>query len=1071
MTVHSAATTVDSLAQVSHPNLLLNAEELAQVQEKIRQYSWAAALFEKAKMLAEQAVAGGDEQALREVALCYALTGEARYGEATRTLLLAIAHRLLPWLEHIESAPNRDDLVWIPMGMYAWVYDLSYPIYADDERVLLEYWLRLAGQKIIAGEKVWTTSRNLVFNKHIAVGLLGYCLGDAELIEWGINDPGTASPPFYVTWGGGGLTQVLDTFIRDGYFWGETPIYALHYDIWGMLALAEAARHYDGADLYHHVSPVTGASIKSLLDGYIRMGYPLERTGIGHGSVRMATYGDGSTCCSVHGVQGDTFLAEGQYRDTRDAGIFYGALEIAYKRYQDPGYAWLLSLNPARDARVVYGGSPWGFLALTHGEPLPEELTPPSAPCGVYPEQGFTMLRADETPAYWTSGALAAVLLLGKYVGHGHADYYSLIVHGKGRLLYPDVNVVQYEAGHLGWTHDGIAHSTLLVDGQSPTHGPFTTRQDFTPEVKFFAISGTAFAGVAQTRAVLMTQDYLADIFQAEDTQGEERTFDWALHGFGRLYPGHPSAYRPTDALVPYYWSVAREHGRRTDAGWQMDWLQRTAGVREGVQFGPEWFEQEAGVRLRMLGAPDTEVYYGEGGLVNGPPNFRVEGNPEGAVPMVVARRRAATATFAAVHEPYEGAARLRQITRVAETPHALAMAVSGPDYTDYLLVAFDEHEHTLTGADGECFTFSNYGYLHFNANHAAIHGEVTAFRVARALVKAEGEVFINDQRTILLVDGDFISIGMNSTALTPLAACDTVDPLEEAAWLHGWTLPDEVHLSAEGDCPARDIALHLRCVGAGIVQGRLRVAAPAALQVEPPFIDIPPLGEGEERVITLTVRASEQATTGLYTLKLVAEEGLQAAPIAVPVSVGVVLSLDRRVPHDMQTVIRAPGYTMKLDHSTGMPSWILDADGQRRYALGNFHTPLLELTNLADGKASGPCGGVWIDDNRLTCLTGPRVAFTVHEDCIVIALAGMPSPDAKWTLTLNNFLDINPPLRTSTATAEISFYPPDYHRQGLLVIAPPRPPDYTGDGFPLQHGEELVLKFAIEDEYHRLTS
>jgi hypothetical protein len=36
--------------------------------------------------------------------------------------------------------------------------------------------------------------------------------------------------------------------IRDGHFWAEAPIYALVYDVHSMLALAEAARHYDGTD-------------------------------------------------------------------------------------------------------------------------------------------------------------------------------------------------------------------------------------------------------------------------------------------------------------------------------------------------------------------------------------------------------------------------------------------------------------------------------------------------------------------------------------------------------------------------------------------------------------------------------------------------------------------------------------------------------------------------------------------------------------------------------------------------------------------------------------------------------
>src|SRR5262249_45929363 len=156
--------------------------------------------------------------------------------------------------------------------------------------------------------------------------------------------------------------------------------------------------------------------------------------------------------------------------------------------------------------------------------------------------------------------------------------YYGIVLHAKGRLLYPDLNVTQYEPSYLNWTREGICHNTLLVDHESPAPGPFTTRSEFTPEVKFFAISGTAYKGTTQTRALLLAPEYLADFFQAGPApgaavgQGEvehptrcnngiargplpeqqvprPHVFDWVLHGLGKLYPGNPGAYRPTNAL------------------------------------------------------------------------------------------------------------------------------------------------------------------------------------------------------------------------------------------------------------------------------------------------------------------------------------------------------------------------------------------------------------------------------------------------------------------------------------------------------------------------------------------
>jgi hypothetical protein len=414
-----------------------------------------------------------------------------------------------------------------------------------------------------------------------------------------------------------------------------------------------------------------------------------------------------------------------------------GELEIAYKRYQDPGYAWIISLNRKRDTYIGSAGQGhvrpiWGYAALTHGDPLPEKLTPPAAPCGVYPSQGFAMLRSDESPRYWTGGGLAAVLRLGALVGHGHKDYFHLILHGKGRLLYPDLNIIQYEPTWLNWTHEGIAHNTLLVDQQSPKPNPFTTRHDFGPGAKFFALTGSAFKGVTQTRALLMTGEYLADIFHAADTAKRPRTFDWTLHGLGRLHPGNPGAYQPSSALVPHYWWIDHERGRTTGNTWQADWIQKSAGVAPGVQrFGKEWFAQTVGVRLTMLGVPGTEVYHGDGPLTDGPPYHRIDGDPEGASPLVVARRKAAAVTFSAVHEPYEKRPAIHKVSRIQETDSGAGMVVAGEGFSDRVLVAFaPDKEQTLRGPDGEAFTFADYGYVRVAGARVTVRGPVKAFRL-----------------------------------------------------------------------------------------------------------------------------------------------------------------------------------------------------------------------------------------------------------------------------------------------------------------------------------------------------
>jgi len=1059
--------------RVAHPNLLLNRKEIEQIKVKVREQPWAARLLDRVKELAKN-----PGRNVRETALAYVLTGEKAYADRARHQLLHQARYMLPIYEKLDLKVQPEFGAWTSWSTYAWAYDLTWETFSQKERELVERWLRIACKTVIDGEKLRTTTPNLVFGKHFNVGLVGYCLGDKELIDWALNDPGAHGPHR------GGFYPVLDSMINDGFFWGETPIYALHYDVHAMLALAEAARHYDGTDLYSHVSKRSGGSIRSLLDGYIRLGYPLERTGVGRGAIRLATYGDGSTSYGPSGTLWETFLAPGD--------LFPGCLEIAYTRYRDPAYAWLLGLNEQRDARVEYGRAVWGYIALTHGEPLPENPTPPSAPSGVYPSQGFAFLRADESPAYWTSGALAALLMLGKPIGHGHNDFYSLVLHGKGRLLYPDLNVIQYEPTYLNWTRQGIAHSTLLVDHHSPEGGPFTTRQDFNDDVKFLAIEGTAFKGVDQARALLLTREYLADVFRAADRAGRERTFDWALHGLGRLYPGNPAAYRPTNALVPYYWWVDNERGRETDCSWRTDWIQTCAGVTRGLQFGDAWFEQAVGVRMTMLGVEGTEVFCGDGPLTDGPPYHRIDGNPEGSAPMVVARRRAPASVFAAVHEPYQGRPSIRDVRRFAETGRAVAMVVRAADFADYVLCAFDQEQHTLASADGEAFTFSGYAYLRVAKGAAAGRGGLLGFRLKTERLGPKSELRIRGKKATLRREGEFAVFGsIQKKAAGGPGPTAKADPTEEAAWLHYWFEPEEVHLSATGPRSERDVAMHLRCVGGAEAGGVLRLVVPKGLSAEPQRLDVAPLAEGKERVVRLKVRATAGAANDLHRIRFVPEPGVRAAAATLPVSVGVVMKLERRVPRTAQFVVRAPGYTMAVDQFSGVSYYLLDADGHRRH--GRIHNTnfIFGIPGvLRQGKwcfqYRHPCRFVWARRDGLTVGCDgnyndhdARLGYTFHEDRIEIALIPPTNPTIEHTLWLGNFDALAPMRRVGqagpdrpAAVPEGFFFPHPAYREGLLLILPPKTePKSTGTAvnFPLRTGQKVVLRFIAEAELEKL--
>ena len=199
----TAAKAEQKSVAVQHPKLLLNQAEIDGIKIKVRDHPWAARLLDLVKAKAEK------DGAVTENALAYALTGEARYAANVRNRLLGEARDQMPHYEKIDVKAEPEWGRWSWWGATAWAYDLVYGTFTAEERVEVERWLRMAGRTIIAQEKIHTTTPNLVFCEHWRVGMIGYCLGDQELIEWALSDPGRHGPSR------GGFYPVMDMMTRD----------------------------------------------------------------------------------------------------------------------------------------------------------------------------------------------------------------------------------------------------------------------------------------------------------------------------------------------------------------------------------------------------------------------------------------------------------------------------------------------------------------------------------------------------------------------------------------------------------------------------------------------------------------------------------------------------------------------------------------------------------------------------------------------------------------------------------------------------------------------------------------
>jgi hypothetical protein len=192
-------------------------------------------------------------------------------------------------------------------------------------------------------------------------------------------------------------------------------------------------------------------------------------------------------------------------------------------------------------------------------------------------------------------------------------------------------------------------------------------------------------------------------------------------------------------------------------------------------QYTDEWFNARVGVRMTMLGEPGTAAYVGEG-LFNPVPNLREHGNPEGTIPLAMARRKTRTTCFAALHEPFNERPSL-VIRRVAQQPAAIGVCVTGSNFTDYACVAFgtedsrralapgsSDHDaapqpganaprlvdgmRTVTLTDAadpyQSFSFGDYGYLRVTQGGVIARGSWRSFRVAAPDAAPSGTLVLN---------------------------------------------------------------------------------------------------------------------------------------------------------------------------------------------------------------------------------------------------------------------------------------------------------------------------------------
>ena len=536
-------------------------------------------------------------------AWAYALTGNEKYARAVRWVLLWYADNYVRFKGGAEKKKGRRGFfldnplresyfVYNIPAAYDLVYD--YPGLSAEERRHIERDLlaQCAATLIAAPNKL----SNFQSWENAGIAAVGYCLADQRLIDYAINDAGN------------GFRRQMRDGVVDG-LWHEGSLAYHFFTLTALIKLAEAAR-INGTDIYRD------PGLKAMFYGPLTVAWP---------DGKVPRVGDDRS----NGID----LARGH--------AFYW--EIAFARYGDPIFAWLL--------HRTYGDGPrrdYVWLRADCPEKLPAASSPPPAPSSLLPTAGLCFLRSPKLAAMVKFGPAPA--------WHDHYDKLELCLWALGRELAIDPGMcAQYAFPERSWYRCPISHNCVVVDEQrySDCRGTATAFAGTGALQLFQGVLPEAYEGVniRRTVAVLAPSDTSGGaqpsplVLDLCEVSGGS-IHDWVFHVIGRfstplaLSPADPPPGKEWKTLPAVVRTTRRYHSDLTNG---YEYLKNVRSAVTSSSWEASWESQAGILRLVQVGdGKPTQVYAAEG--------LGYWGGPD--VPLVIARRRASRSIYCTAFEP-----------------------------------------------------------------------------------------------------------------------------------------------------------------------------------------------------------------------------------------------------------------------------------------------------------------------------------------------------------------------------------------------------------------------------------
>ncbi|MFW6170728.1 MAG: heparinase II/III domain-containing protein [Planctomycetota bacterium] len=568
--LETAKETLRLTQRPDHPNLFFSSAELERMREKVEEFDWARAVFERVKKNADRwltrefkpkvisgywwhhyncqdcgarlsmegphrhvcrhcdkvwdnetlyhvywsKVHGEHAQAARDLGLTYQITGEEKYARRAVEFLLWYADHYAEFSPADKGgkvvSQTLDECVWLLKMMSA--ADLAYPAMTREEARHIERDLILAGARYT--RKYRGGIHNIRCWHNAAWASAGYFVGDPELVEFARDAKN------------GFIDQMEQGVLEDG-MWYERSMGYHRYTVSAITYHLKAAMHA-GDDLYRM------PAVRKLLTFPLKIAFPnLVTPSLNDGGFNRRPIG------------------------TRP-------LELAAAWYDDPTAISALSMLRRRGTKR-HSMAAWQF-----GEALPDPqpyTPPPSMDLG---GAGLAVLRRGRGET-----ATCAMLEYGEHGGgHGHPDKLQLILYGLGRQLCPDLGTTGYANPlHAEFYKTTPAHNTVTVGGRNMA-ARGGQLLDFVSQDRYAAAvarSEQVYPDHVLTRRVLLADTFLVDEFIVEGDAAEE-PLDWFLRADGDLSLSvNEQPIRDTPPAAPYtYFENLR--GAETDEDWSAVW-------------------------------------------------------------------------------------------------------------------------------------------------------------------------------------------------------------------------------------------------------------------------------------------------------------------------------------------------------------------------------------------------------------------------------------------------------------------------------------------------------------------